>query len=229
MGKKTNLYKILGVEEDATQEEIKKAYRSRAMKVHPDTNPDNPEEAAECMAELSDAYEILSDPDRRAEYDERGVVEGSLHSMYDVANDILTQCFADLLQTHGPDGLLRINVVKCVRGKFKNGLDEQHTSLKKAKLDVKKLRVVRGRICHPEEENAFSRVIDTSLHAIEKYMEQTDGGIRALNLALELLDQYEFIHDEEQSGWGGMNRKPGMNMGLAEQMVNSVYGSGSRT
>lgn len=64
-------YDILGVERDATPEAIKKAYRRRAMKVHPDVAPDDAE-AADKFKELSEAYEVLSDPNKRAVFDRGG-------------------------------------------------------------------------------------------------------------------------------------------------------------
>lgn len=64
-------YQVLGVEVHASKTEIKKAYRSRAKKYHPDLNPGN-EEAAEKFKELSSAYDILQDDEKRALYDRYG-------------------------------------------------------------------------------------------------------------------------------------------------------------
>jgi len=64
-------YEILGVTRSATQEEIKKAYRKMALKYHPDRNPDN-KEAEEKFKEASEAYEVLSDPEKRQIYDQFG-------------------------------------------------------------------------------------------------------------------------------------------------------------
>jgi molecular chaperone DnaJ len=69
-----DLYKILGVEKKATQEEIKKAYRKLARQYHPDRNPGD-EKAESRFKEISGAYDVLSDPDKRKQYD-RGSLFG---------------------------------------------------------------------------------------------------------------------------------------------------------
>jgi molecular chaperone DnaJ len=65
------LYKTLGVSKKASDEEIKKAYRKLARKYHPDRNPDDPA-AEEKFKEISAAYDVLSDPEKRKEYDTGG-------------------------------------------------------------------------------------------------------------------------------------------------------------
>jgi curved DNA-binding protein len=64
-------YKILGVDKNASAEEIKKAYRKLARKMHPDLNP-NANEAHRKFQELNEANEVLSDPEKRAKYDKYG-------------------------------------------------------------------------------------------------------------------------------------------------------------
>ncbi len=71
MASQKDYYEILGVDKDADQKEIKKAYRKLAKKYHPDRNPDDPE-ASEKFKEISEAYGILSDEDKRARYDQYG-------------------------------------------------------------------------------------------------------------------------------------------------------------
>lgn len=66
-----SLYDVLGVDRNATQEEIKKAYRKMALKHHPDKNPNNPE-ATEKFKEVNHAHSILSDPSKREIYDKYG-------------------------------------------------------------------------------------------------------------------------------------------------------------
>ena len=66
--KRKDLYKILGVDKDATDNEIKKSYRKLAIIHHPDKNPGD-ESAAERFKDIGEAYETLSDPNKRARYD----------------------------------------------------------------------------------------------------------------------------------------------------------------
>jgi molecular chaperone DnaJ len=71
MAKKRDYYEVLGVNRDASDEDIKKAYRKLAMKHHPDRNPDD-KTAEEKFKEAKEAYEVLSDADKRAAYDQFG-------------------------------------------------------------------------------------------------------------------------------------------------------------
>ncbi|HID02375.1 MAG TPA: molecular chaperone DnaJ [Desulfobacterales bacterium] len=72
MAAKRDYYKTLGVDKGVSKEEIKRAYRRLAKKYHPDLNKDNPKEAEERFKEVSEAYEVLSDPQKRANYDRFG-------------------------------------------------------------------------------------------------------------------------------------------------------------
>ncbi len=67
-------YSILGVSRDATEDELKKAYRQLAIKFHPDRNQGD-KEAEEKFKEINEAYSILSDPTKRAQYDQFGSVD----------------------------------------------------------------------------------------------------------------------------------------------------------
>lgn len=91
-------YAILGVPRDATQEEIKRAYRRLALKYHPDRNPGN-KEAEEKFKEISEAYEVLSDPEKRYVYDTYGYsgLKSSGYKGFEDISDIF-KTFSDIFE-----------------------------------------------------------------------------------------------------------------------------------
>lgn len=109
---KRDYYEVLGVQKGTSAQELKKAYRRVAMKYHPDRNPDN-KEAEEKFKEASEAYEVLSDDQKRAAYDQYGHagVEGmggmgggaGAHG-FGSFSDIFGDVFGDIFGGGGPGG-----------------------------------------------------------------------------------------------------------------------------
>ncbi|HID20362.1 MAG TPA: molecular chaperone DnaJ [Methanophagales archaeon] len=105
MAEKKEYYNTLGVDRGASQEEIKRAYRRLAKKYHPDLNKENHKEAEEKFKEVSEAYEVLSDPQKRANYDRfgsagvdfgRGGFDWSNFTRFSDVEDIFGDLFKDL-------------------------------------------------------------------------------------------------------------------------------------
>jgi len=99
---KRDYYEVLGVSRAADDEELKRAYRKLALKFHPDKNPDSRAEAEERFKEISEAYQILCDPQRRAQYDRFGHAAFQQGGGFDFAtgfDDILGDLFGDFFGT----------------------------------------------------------------------------------------------------------------------------------
>ncbi len=95
---KEDFYKLLGVDRNASDAEIKKSYRSKAMKHHPDRNKDNQVEAEAKFKQIKEAYEILSDPKKRSAYDQFGHagVDASMGGGRSGAGESFSDIFGDI-------------------------------------------------------------------------------------------------------------------------------------
>ena len=100
--KAKDYYKILGVPRNASEQDIKKAYRKLAMQYHPDRNPGKEEWANEKFKEINEAYGVLGDPEKRGQYDRFGTV-GDLGDIFRSRNTQST--FEDVMRDFGGAGL----------------------------------------------------------------------------------------------------------------------------
>ena len=99
MNQKRDYYEVLDVSRNASEQEIKSAYRKLALQHHPDRNPDNPEQAEERFKEITEAYGVLADPQKRAAYDRLG--HAGLSSSGGWAPDFSSSIFADFEDIFG--------------------------------------------------------------------------------------------------------------------------------
>lgn len=98
VAEKRDYYEVLGVERNASADEIKRAYRKAALKYHPDRNPGNPE-AETHFKEAAEAYEVLSDPEKRQRYDRfghQGVKGAGVHDFSGMGVEDIFSMFNDI-------------------------------------------------------------------------------------------------------------------------------------
>ncbi len=106
MPEKRDYYEVLEVSKTATPDEIKKSYRRRALKYHPDRNQDDPEAEVK-FKEAAEAYEVLSDPSKRQRYDQfghAGVGSEAMHDFSHMGVDDIFSMFGDLFAGMGMGG-----------------------------------------------------------------------------------------------------------------------------
>ena len=146
------LYEILGIRRTATPEQITKAYRKIAVKFHPDVAKGDKDEAARKFREVQEAYDVLSDPERRKLYDETGSTvppgkkqDGVMASLLDLQRRVMEAA---------EHMLSDLDVFDAMRGQIKKGmaghLDAQRQNEKRAH----RFRIAAGRMM-PETENPF--------------------------------------------------------------------------
>jgi molecular chaperone DnaJ len=95
-------YAILGISRDASEEQIKKAYRNLAMQYHPDKNPGKEEWANEKFKEINEAFAVLGNPDKCRQYDQFGTT-GSPNDVF--SSTATSSTFEDIMRDFGGSGL----------------------------------------------------------------------------------------------------------------------------
>eukprot|EP00854_Cymbomonas_tetramitiformis_P015269 gene15269-18063_t len=127
------LYDTLGIPKTATTQEVKKAYKKLALKWHPDKNLENKQECEAKFTEVAEAYSVLSDPEKRKDYDWQGDVDENSPSRYgenhryrggqpfnfNMANDLFQKSFGDRLWREWRPGMM-VKGVEIINGKKKS-------------------------------------------------------------------------------------------------------------
>lgn len=208
MKEKKDLYEILGIGRDATKEEIKKAYRKLALKYHPDHNPGN-QEAEEKFKEVNMAYEVLSDPDKKKEYDETGNCDGE-DNVRKAAIDHLRSMMAQAVKQDNE--MSRISSFGSLYESDNTLMKKIMRALAKQKADTNSSIVeARKTIKHLEEEkkkvrmkdnakhsfNIFESTVDVLINNSKAYVAQAESQLEMLNIATELASDYEDVTAEK--------------------------------
>lgn len=195
-----NLYEVLGVPRDASQEEIKKVYREKAKKLHPDKGG-----SIQAMSQLALAYECLGDPERRKHYDDTGISDGA-DQTEQAARNIILSAFD---QATANDS--NIDYVGFARDHVESRLNHYESQLSDLKSIIKRLERSRARVktrarvkgkgkkSHQPRQNLFHMMVDKKLQIAKEHVDKCAAMVAEHKAAMDMLKDYEF---EREPGSG---------------------------
>lgn len=189
MEKNTDFYKELGVNPDATDEEIKRAWRSLCSIYHPDKwpDPENHDKAAERMADINRAYEILSNPETRAKYD-AGLLDPApdpYMAIYDMAVG-----YFDAVVSSAPMNAID-DIFRIIDMAIDNDKAAACANIKKAEADIKRMNKLVNRInCDGTVNNVFADVMNHRIGKSKDYIEKAHIRLTNLGLCREFIKHF---------------------------------------
>lgn len=178
-----NHYEVLGVLRDATPEQIKRAWRVRSSATHPDKHPETHGDGVE-QAAVNRAYEVLSDPERRAFYDKHGQ-ERPTETIEEKGRAELARVFAKIIDES--EGSI-VDKARDFLGIHRDNL-AQH--LKRIEIASKKLQARSGKVKVKTGDNVVQALIDNNLKMLAEAKLTAEQGL-AVNAAAQIaLANYE--------------------------------------
>lgn len=188
-------YEILGVSDNATEAEIKKAFRAKANKFHPDKGG-----SADYMAQLNRVYKCLMDPASRKYYDNTGE-EPKQQDIRSEANAIIMAKFLEILNAK-----VEADVIKLLRINIK----EEIGRLNKAIADIDKIEKrfeerrgdVKLKKKSKSDMNLWHMLIDDRLNDLNLKKMNATKELEIRNLALKILDDYDDVNKQSTSTTG---------------------------
>jgi len=194
-----NLYAILGISESATPEEIHKAYRRRAKRLHPDHGG-----SVEAFGELALAYETLSDTDARTHYDATGTVEPRRPDNLNAgAMEIIYQKLGVVL--YGDHALSSMCLARVIEDAIKRDVAELEHHITSQMRAVERARQLRSRLkCKSaDQESLMGRLLDWHEQSATHLIRNNERSIDVLTQSLNLLEEYGLESEFPQSDEAG--------------------------
>lgn len=195
MASHTKLYRTLGVKKDATEEQIKKAYRKLSLKFHPDRNPGD-DKAADKFKEITHAFEILSDPQRRAAYDATGD-ESNTRVPETETNTILSNVLAVVLIEVSGMGrnVAKVDLVKEMTNKLKRKIKANQEENKGSKKTREAFEKALGRFSSDDEDNVLEQQLKWHIAEIDRMIEANNKAVAMYQKCLDVLKRYKYRTD----------------------------------
>ena len=194
MGAMRSLYTVLGLSAGASDLEIKAAYRRLAVKYHPDTAKGDPAKAAEKFREVQEAYDVLSDPESRSEYDATGrYTRVAAAAPVDEAEAQLTAIFVDLMDRCTETDMEMTDPMEVVRANVRRSLGQLKEEARRAREHAASLerRAVRvGRI--DDRENYIKEALLQKAEVLRAQVDRNDQAQALGDRILKLTQCYQY-------------------------------------
>lgn len=176
-------YRNLGVDQDATPEEIKSAYRAQCKEHHPDRNDNSPESVSKTQ-DINAAYEILSDEKKREYYNVNGDMSSEERSLQEAVSAMILQAFIEGA----------VNPIAHVRMEQQRQISEWEHRIRNCLVTVRKMTRARKRMKkHPA---SWTVVMNSARRDIHNNWRKSKQAIEYSKTILELLKQYELEKEE---------------------------------
>ena len=190
-----DLYEILGVEVDATDEEIKSAYKKRAKECHPDM----PEGSHEKQVELVEAYETLKRPETRMVYDKDASKGGKKRSIVDHATNLMQIMISDSILTYKRKGVREDdNILWDIKAAYVKAKKDSIQDLTDKKKELKLTMIIGSNIKRKDGidngNDWISMSIQKRIDTLNDIIKQYEFNLVLADFIIEQLKQYE-LHD----------------------------------
>lgn len=183
-------YKTLGIEKDATQDQIKRAYKRKASKCHPDKGGDKIE-----FQKLQNAYSILNDERKRLYYDQYGI-EDSLPDLDQEALKELSFIFSDLLDNMDFEQIKNVDIIDVIKKQIEENIKKSKVVLAINNKQISKFEKVETKMSK-DYKNIFANVINNKIKKAKSDNLMINRKIELCDKILLLLKEFEFSYEKK--------------------------------
>lgn len=185
-----NPYKILDLPITSSYEEIRKKYKSLAQQHHPDRGGDE-----EIFKQVKLAYEILSDPDRRKDYDETGNIS-TARSKKDEAIDRLAHLFFEVMYSYDMNSS---NILGVIYNKINEDLIHLLSNKSRIEEEIKNCKILNSKISKKVdvERNIFDQFLQSRIDSLMKEIDDIQFKVEVSDIMLDILKDYEYNLDND--------------------------------
>jgi len=194
---KNNLYDILGISNDASDKEIKKARNEKTKKCHPDICND----FGDAQRDINKAFDILINPYKRNIYDKTGIIDDT--SERNINNRLLNVLMSEFKNAisrmmSNPSNDITYDIIDEMRKRFINVENKSHTKIRSLKKTKSKYKKLKKSIISSDDINIFDEVIINEIKSIETHIYELNNDIDMVKKAQEILNNYQCKVDNQQ-------------------------------